>query len=81
MIEARIQSGGKASQGIGFSHAGMCGKHTDSSDVLQIIQPVGHLLKISGDKVILFLQLLFVERIEGKSIERVIHQLAPPALA
>lgn len=81
MIETRIQSGGKASQGIGFSYAWTGGKHTDSPDILQIIQPVGHLLKISGDKVILFLQLLFVERIEGKSIERVIHQLAPPALA
>lgn len=41
VIEARIQSGGKASQGIGFSHAGTGGKHTDSRDVLQIIQPVG----------------------------------------
>ena len=69
-----------APQSIGFSHAGTGGEYTDSSDVFQIIQPVGHFLKISGNKVIFFFQLLFVERIKGKSVKRVVHQSAAPSL-
>ena len=49
-------------------------------DVLEIIQSVYHFGKVSGNKVVFFLQLLFVKRIESKSIVRVVHQASPPAL-
>ena len=60
---------------------GSCGKHTDAPDILEIVQPVGHFGKVSGNEVVFFFQLLFVKRIEGQSIVGVVHQDSPPAFA
>lgn len=49
-------------------------------DVLEIVQAVCHFSKVVGDKVVFFLQLLFIKRIEGQTIVGVIHQFPPPVL-
>lgn len=50
-------------------------------DILEIIQAVGHFGKVLGNEVVFFLQLLFVNRVEGKPVVGVIHQTSPPAFA
>ena len=79
MEKAGIQTCSKASQGIGLSHTGSGGKHTNPPDILEIIQTVSHFGKVPGNEVVFFLQLLFVKRVEGKSVVGVIHQASPPA--
>lgn len=79
MEEAWVKAGSKAAQGIRFSHAGSGSKNTDAANILQIVQAVCHLCKVSGDEMILFFELLFVKRIKRKSVKRIIHQALPPA--
>lgn len=37
--KARVQAFGKTSEAVGFPHPGACRKHTDATDILEIVQP------------------------------------------
>ena len=78
--EAWIQAGSKTPQAKRLSHTRSGSKYSDYPDVFKIIQTVSHFGEVPGNKVVLFLQLLFVERIEGESVVGVVHQASPPAL-
>ena len=62
--KAWVQAFGKTSEAVGFSHPGACRKHADATDILEIVQPAGHLRKVFGNEMIRFFQLLFVKRVE-----------------
>ena len=53
--QAGIQTCSKASQGIGLSHTGSGGKHTNPPDILEIVQAVCHFPEVTGYEVILLL--------------------------
>ena len=78
--EAGIQAGSKTPQAKRLSHTRSGSKFSDYPDVFKIIQTVGHFVEVPGNEVVFFLQLLFVERIEGESVVGVVHQASPPAL-
>ena len=73
-----VQAFGKTPQGIGFPHAGKCGKNPDAPDVFQVVETDIHFHKVFGTEAVLFLELLFVKRVESKSIKRVINHGHPP---
>ena len=62
--KAWVQAFGKTSEAVGFSHPGACRKHTDATDILEIVQTAGHLREVFGNEMICFFQLLFVKRVE-----------------
>lgn len=66
--KAWIQAGSKTPQAKRLSHARSCGEYSDPPDILKIIQSVGHFGEVSGNEVVFFFQLLFVERIEGVTL-------------
>ena len=70
--EARIQAGSKTPQAKRLSPTLSGSKYSDSPDVFKI-QTVGPFGEVPGNEVVLFLQLLFVERIEGESVVGVVH--------
>lgn len=77
VVKTGIQAGCKAPQGIGFPHAGAGGEHADTPYVFEIVQPVCHFGEISGNEVILFLELLFIEWVVGQPIVSIHHQRTP----
>ena len=73
-----IQALGKTTQSIRVSHAGKCGENPNASYIFQMIETDIHFHKVFGTEAVLFFELLFVKRGEGKSIKRVINHGHPP---
>ena len=51
---------------------------SDPPDVFQVIETDIHFHKVFGTEAVLFFELLFVKRVESKSVKRVINHGHPP---
>lgn len=71
MVLVRVEALCEAPEGIGLSHTGEIREDTDAADVFEVVEPDIHFVEISGTEAVFFLKLLFIRRIEGKSVKRI----------